>query len=351
MNNEIFWQAVKQNDKRFDGLFWTCVKTTKIFCKPSCSAKTPLRRNVSFVDSTQQAETAGFRACLRCKPKSEFQVDKKVETVLRACEVIETEEEISLERLGEKLEISPFHLQRTFKSIVGVSPKKYAEARRIEKFKSEINDGKDVTDAMYEAGFGSSSRLYENAFSKLGMTPKTYQKKGKGMKIDWTITDCELGRLLVARTEKGVCGVKFGDSDDDLFNDLESEYSEAEMRKDGSNLKSYVDAILEHLKGKSPNLDLPVDVQATAFQMKVWEALRKIPYGETLSYGEVAAKIGNKKAVRAVASACAKNRLALVIPCHRVIGANGKMSGYRWGIERKKQLLDNESGVKKLDLE
>ena len=342
MNNEIFWQAVKENDKRFDGLFWTCVKTTKIFCKPSCTARLPKRQNVYFVDAFEKAETDGFRACLRCRPKIEKVVDSKVNTVLKACKLLESEENVSLKNLSSKLDVSQYHLQRTFKEIIGVSPKKYAESKRIEKFKDEIKDGRDVTDAMYEAGFGSSSRLYENAGKKLGMTPKTYQKKGKGMKINWTITDCDLGRLLVARTEKGICGVKFGDVDSELVEDLTNEYSMAEISEDGKSLKNYVDVILEHLEGKSPNLDLPIDVQATAFQMQVWEALRKIPYGETLSYSEVAEKIGNKKAVRAVASACARNRVALVIPCHRVIGTNGKMSGYRWGIERKKQLLEKE---------
>lgn len=342
MNNEIFWQAVKENDKRFDGLFWTCVKTTKIFCKPSCTARLPKRENIIFVDSVENAETKGFRACLRCKPKLENLVDPQVQTILNACELLENEENLSLENLSNKLDISSYHLQRTFKKIVGVSPKKYAEMKRLEKFKDEIKNGNDVTDALYESGFGSSSRLYENASSKLGMTPKTYQKGGKGMKINWTITDCELGRLLVARTSKGICGVKFGDADSELVDDLKAEYSKAEIHEDNEDLKEYVEAILEHLKGNEPNLDLPLDVQATAFQMQVWETLRKIPYGETMSYSEVAEKIGNKKAVRAVASACAKNRVALVIPCHRVIGTTGKMSGYRWGIERKIALLDKE---------
>lgn len=342
MNNEIFWQAVKENDRRFDGLFWTCVKTTKIFCRPSCTARLPKRKNVYFVESIENAETDGFRACLRCKPKVETVVDSKVQTVLKVCDLLETEENITLENLSHKLNVSQFHLQRTFKEIIGVSPKKYSENRRVEKFKSEIKDGRDVTDAIYEAGFGSSSRLYEKASDKLGMTPKTYQRNGKGMKINWTITDCDLGRLLVARTDKGICGVKFGDGDDALLRDLTDEYSEAEITEDDKKLKGFVKVILLHLEGKSPNLDLPIDVQATAFQMQVWEALRKIPYGETLSYKEVAENIGNTKAVRAVASACAKNRVALVIPCHRVIGSTGKMSGYRWGIERKKQLLEKE---------
>ena len=342
MNEEIFWQAVKENDRRFDGIFFTCVTSTKIFCRPSCTARLPKRQNVYFVNSIEKAEVDGFRACLRCKPKAETKIDPKVRAAMQVCDLLKTEEDISLRSLSKKLEMSPYHLQRTFKKVIGVSPKKYAENMRIEKFKNELKDGRGVTDAMYESGFGSSSRLYEKASKKLGMTPNTYKKGGVGMKINWTIADCELGRLLVARTEKGVCGVKFGDNDSELIEDLRSEYIKAEISENKGNLKGFVRAILDHLAGKKPDLDLPIDIQATAFQMQVWEALRTIPYGETLSYSEVAEKIGNKKAVRAVASACAKNRVALVIPCHRVIGTNGKMSGYRWGIERKKKLLEKE---------
>ena len=346
INNEIFWRAVKENDKRFDGIFFTCVTSTKIFCKPSCPARLPKRDNVFFVSSSERAEDKGFRACLRCKPNAVGLIDEQVEKTLRACELIEVEENISLNKLSGILGVSLSHFQRMFTKIIGVSPKKYAEARRLEKFKSEVRKGSEVTEAMYEAGFSSSSRLYENSSAKLGMTPGTYKKGGEGMKIDFTIVDCTLGLLLVARTKKGICGVKFGDDEEGLFEDLKAEYPKAEISKDEDQLKEFVAAILKHLEGKMPNLDLPIDVQATAFQMQVWEALRKIPYGETLSYSEVAEKIGNKKAVRAVASACAKNRVALVIPCHRVIGTNGKMSGYLWGIERKKQLIEREKNSK-----
>ena len=347
MNNEIFWQAVQQKDLRFEGLFFTCVKTTKIFCKPTCTAKLPKRENVEFVKTWQEAETKGFRACLRCQPKLEITVNPQVETVLQACELLETVENISLESLSEKLSLSPYHLQRTFKEIVGVSPKKYAENLRLEKFKSEIKQGSDVVTAMYESGYGSSSRLYENITDKLGMTPKTYKRGGKGMKIEYTITDCELGKMLVARTEKGVCAVTFGDDENFLFERLSSEYSNAEITKNETNLKEYVDAILQNLAGKNKRIVLPVDVQATAFQMQVWDALRKIPYGETLSYKQVAENLGNPKAVRAVARACATNKVAVVIPCHRVVGSNGSLSGYRWGIERKKKLIETEKKQQK----
>jgi AraC family transcriptional regulator of adaptative response/methylated-DNA-[protein]-cysteine methyltransferase len=271
-------------------------------------------------------------------------IDPRVKKVLKACHLLETEEEMTLETLSRELNMSSSHLQRTFKQIIGVSPKKYLENLRLEKFKGAVQKGREITDAMYEAGYGSSSRLYENASGKLGMTPKTYQRKGKGMIINWTITDCDLGRLLVAKTENGVCGVKFGEEDEELLADLQSEYEQAEMVRDDEDLKDYVEAILAHLEGNRPKLELPIDVQATAFQMRVWETLRKIPYGETLSYSEVAERLGNKKAVRAVAGACAKNRVALIIPCHRVIGRNGEMSGYRWGSERKKKLLEKEGG-------
>lgn len=347
MNNEIFWQAVQRKEAKFEGLFFTCVKTTKIFCKPTCTARLPKRENVEFVRTWEEAETKGFRACLRCQPKLEIVINPQVETVLQACELIETEENISLESLAEELKISPYHLQRTFKEIIGVSPKKYAENLRLAKFKSEIKQGSDVVTAMYESGYGSSSRLYENITDKLGMTPKTYQKGGKGMKIEYTITDCELGKMLVARTEKGVCAVTFGDDETDLIEKLMSEYSNAEISKNETNLKEYVEAILQNLSGNNKRIVLPIDVQATAFQMQVWDALRKIPYGETLSYKQVAESLGNPKAVRAVARACATNKVAVVIPCHRVVGSDGNLSGYRWGIERKQKLIETEKKQQK----
>lgn len=342
MNNEIFWQAMTTNDARFNGIFFVTVKTTKIYCKPTCTARLPKRENIEFVRTWQEAENKGFRACLRCHPKLEKTIDPQIETVLRACEILERAENISLEDLSAELNLSPYHLQRTFKEIIGVSPKKYAENLRLEKFKSEIKQGSDVVTAMYESGYGSSSRLYENISDKLGMTPKTYQKGGKGMKIDYTITNCELGKMLVARTEKGVCAVTFGDDESYLTEKLQEEYKQAEIKKDETNLKEYVEAILQNLSGKNKRIVLPIDVQATAFQMQVWEALRKIPYGKTLSYKQVAESLGNPKAVRAVARACATNRVAVVIPCHRVVGSDGSLSGYRWGIERKKKLIETE---------
>lgn len=341
METEIYWKAVQNNDARFNGAFVYAVNSTKIYCKPSCSSRLPKRENVQFFDDFERAETNGFRACRRCKPKNET-VDQRTKNILKACELLESEENISLEDLGAEVNLSAAHLQKIFKEIIGVSPKKFAEMKRLEKFKSEIKRGADVTSAMYEAGFNSPSRLYENVFEKLGMTPKTYAKKGKNMKINYTITDCSLGKLLIARTEKGVCAVTFGDDENVLKENLLAEYKNAETAENNTNLKEFIEAILANLDGKNKTLNLPLDLQATAFQMRVWEVLRKIPYGETVSYSDVAETLGNKNAVRAVATACASNRVALVIPCHRVVGKNGVLSGYRWGVERKKQILENE---------
>lgn len=341
METEIYWKAVQNNDTKFNGAFVYGVDSTRIYCKPSCSSRLPKRENVKFFDSFQTAEKQGFRACLRCRPQSE-KANPQTEIVLRAAEILEREEQISLEDLGAAVDLSAAHLQKVFKEIIGVSPKKFAEMKRLEKFKSEIKKGNDVTSAMYEVGFGSSSRLYENVSEKLGMTPKVYAKKGKNMTINYTITDCDLGKLLVARTEKGVCAVTFGDDENALTENLFDEYRNAEITENNANLKDFVRAILANLEGKNKTLDLPIDLQATVFQMRVWDALRKIPYGETVSYQEVAEKLGNKNAVRAVATACASNRVALVIPCHRVVRSNGDLSGYRWGIERKKAILESE---------
>lgn len=341
METEIFWKAVQTRDARYNGAFVYGVDSTKIYCKPSCSSKLPKRENARFFASFENAEAKGFRACLRCQPQGE-RVNPQTEIVLRACEILEREEQISLEDLGAAVGLSATHLQKIFKEIVGVSPKKFAEMKRLEKFKSEIKRGNDLTSAIYESGFGSSSRLYENVSEKLGMTPRVYAKGGENMKIRYTIADCDLGKLLVARTAKGVCAVTFGDDEKTLTENLEKEYPKAEIRRDTGDLKEFVEAILANLAGKNKTLDLPLDLQATAFQMRVWDVLRKIPYGETVSYQEIAEKLGNKRAVRAVATACASNRVALVIPCHRVVRSNGDLSGYRWGIERKKKILEKE---------
>jgi AraC family transcriptional regulator of adaptative response/methylated-DNA-[protein]-cysteine methyltransferase len=345
MDTEVYWRAVTTNDERFDGAFYLGVKTTGIYCKPSCRARTPKRENVAFYSTPDAAERSGFRACLRCRPQSAGEVEPRIAAIIRACELLESDTAYSLDDLAAELNISPYHLQRSFKEIIGISPKKYAEAKRMERFKEVLREGGDVTAAMYDAGFGSSSRLYESVGEKMGMTPAAYKKGGKGVTINYTITDSELGRILVARTIKGLCNVAFADGDEALEANLRKEYPNAEIVSDAAVLKDFVDEILKHLAGKKKRLDLPLDIQATAFQMQVWELLRRIPYGETVTYSQIAEMLGDKKKVRAVAQACANNRVAVVIPCHRVVGKDGKLTGYRWGIERKEKLLTKESSV------
>jgi AraC family transcriptional regulator of adaptative response/methylated-DNA-[protein]-cysteine methyltransferase len=343
MTNEIFWQAVVHNDKRFDGVFFTCVRTTKIFCRPSCPARTPKRENVTFVHDVKEAVSDGYRACLRCKPEERFAVDPKIASVTRAFEYIEENEIADLKSLATELNLSPSHVQRLFKALIGVSPRKYLEFIKINKFKRDIQSGKEIIDAMFEAGFESSSRLYEKSNRKIGMTPGVYKKGGKGVTINYSTAECLLGTLLVAATDKGICSVKLGDDSAPLIDELETEFVNANIVADDSILKNFISVITSSLEQKRQIAGLPIDIEATSFQLRVWEELQNIPFGETITYAELARRIGNEKAVRAVAGACAKNSIALVIPCHRVIGSDGAMRGYRWGVERKRILLKSEN--------
>lgn len=334
------WQAVKNKNREFDGVFYFGVQTTGIFCRPSCSSKVAKRQNVSFFVTPDEAENAGFRACLRCKPKNEYFPGAGAALIVRAFELLQTDVS-TIDELSNQLEISPGHLQKTFKAILGLSPKEVLNMMRIENFKQNVKET-DVTTSLYESGFGSSRSLYEKAGETLGMTPAIYKKGGKDMHINYTIVDSRLGKLMVAATEKGICTVSFGDDADQLKNELKKEFFAASVENNDAVLKDSVTAILKSLDGEKTILNLPLDLRASAFQMRVWAELRKIPYGETRSYGEIAEKLGSPKSVRAVARACATNPVALVTPCHRVIAADGKLSGYRWGIERKQQLLQQE---------
>jgi AraC family transcriptional regulator, regulatory protein of adaptative response / methylated-DNA-[protein]-cysteine methyltransferase len=343
---EVYWEAVSARDARFDGLFVYAVRSTGVYCKPSCPSRRPRRGQVAFFDSCGGAEAGGFRACKRCLPREPSASDPSVGMVLRVCGLIEEREgeAVSLEELGGAVGVSPHHLQRTFKKVTGITPRQYAAAQRLRQFKSKIKGGRGVTEALYESGYGSSSRLYESASRRLGMTPASYRRGGKGMNINYTIVGSPLGRLLVAATERGVCSVQFGEREEELEAALADEYPAADLRRGGALLDEFVRALLGHLDGREPSLDLPLDVQATAFQSRVWDELRRIPYGETRSYADVANSLGQPTAVRAVARACATNPVALVTPCHRVVRGDGSLSGYRWGVGRKRALLARERG-------
>jgi len=342
------WTAVMARDNANDGRFVFAVRSTGIYCRPSCPARRPRRAQVQFFRLPEAAERAGFRACRRCRPQTIRVVDPALELVSRVCRAIDSqmEDALTLTALGAQTGVSPHHLQRTFKRVMGISPREYAEAGRLGQFKSRVREGASVTGALYDAGYGSSRGLYEKSSTKMGMTPATYRRGGRGTNISYTVVDSPLGRLLVAATPKGVCSVSLGESDVELESALANEYPAAATERDDSLLKNSVSAILEHLNGQRPHLDLPLDIQATAFQWQVWHALKEIPYGSTSSYSEIASRIGRPRAVRAVARACASNRVALVIPCHRVIGKDSKLGGYRWGTERKSQLLQREQSGK-----
>lgn len=343
------WHAVTTRDPTRDGLFVYAVKTTGIYCRPSCASRKPKRENVTFFKLPESAERAGYRACKRCRPAdaaTDPQLETVLETVRALCRYIEANKErpLTLAELGVQVGLSAAHVQRTFKKVVGVTPQAYLEACRLDAVKVALQRGDDISGATYSAGYGSSSGLYGKADVALGMTPKTYQRKGEQVAIRYAVMDCSLGKLLVAATEKGICAVRLGDEEKGLEAELFKEFAKADVRRDEVGLANWLTAVVEHLDGETPHLDLPLDVQATAFQKRVWQALQQIPYGETRSYGQVAASIGQPSAVRAVAGACAANPVALLVPCHRVVRSDGSLSGYRWGVDRKQQLLQLESG-------
>lgn len=345
---EKMWQAVQAKDASYDGRFWFGVISTGIFCKPSCPARLPLRTNVRFFTSPADAQAAGLRACKRCKPLAASADADETARYQAVCRYIadHAEETLPLEKLAQQLELSPSHFQRRFKALIGVSPKQYQENCRFDALKQNLREGSDVTDASYAAGFGSSSRLYEKLDTRLGMTPGQYRSGGKGLTISYAAADTVAGRLMMGATDRGLCFIQFGASDNELLAQLEQEYPQAALQPMAAPMQAlfagWMQALNRHLAGEQPAEALPLDIQGTAFQFKVWSYLQKIPSGEVRSYSEVAEGIGQPKAARAVASACAANKLALVIPCHRVIRGSGELGGYRWGMELKRTLLDQE---------
>jgi AraC family transcriptional regulator, regulatory protein of adaptative response / methylated-DNA-[protein]-cysteine methyltransferase len=357
------WDAIRSRDRRADGLFVYAVRSTGIYCRPSCPARKPRREQVLFFPLPEAAEQKGFRACQRCRPRATQLRNPRVEAVARVCREIDRRiltdageqapgDRLTLASLGAMAGMSPHQLERAFRGAMGITPRQYADSQRMRRVKSELRKGDSVTTALYEAGYGSSSRLYERAPDHLGMTPAAYGRGGEGMEIHYAIVDSPLGRLLVGATGRGISAVYLGPSDAALRSALTKEYPRATLVADNgrrgktkaTGLGQWVGSILAHLRGHEPDLDLPTDVQATAFERRVWEELRRIPYGTTRTYTQVARAIGRPTAVRAVARACATNPTSVVVPCHRVVRADGNLAGYRWGLDRKRMLLEHEAG-------
>lgn len=343
---ETCWQAVVDSNAQYDGHFVVAVKTTGIFCRPSCPARTPLRKNVDFFQNPTAAKAAGFRACKRCNPIEVAPVDEQAQRVQAICDYIDAhlDDDLSLETLSAVVYWSPFHLQRTFKQVMGITPRQYAQAQRMAHFKARLQDGARVTDAALDAGFNSTSQLYAHTDAHMGMTPSAYQKGGKQLQIFYSVVESEspLGYLLIAMTERGVCRLCMGDDADELTQALRDEFPEADIDRDDDYLGEAMTQVLAYLRSWQPHLELPLDLRVTAFQQRVLDELKRIPYGETRTYGEIAAAIGKPKAARAVGRACATNPVPLILPCHRVLGSDGKLTGYAFGTERKKFLLDLE---------
>lgn len=344
--DEARWAAVVARDREADGTFFFSVRTTGIYCRPSCGSRLPNRRNVAFHPTAAEAEAAGFRPCLRCKPTEASLAERYAEAVAAACRAIEVAETPpSLAELARIAELSPHHFHRIFKAVAGVTPKAYADAHRAAKVREELGRSGTVTEAIYDAGFNSGGRFYEQSGRVLGMTPTRFRKGGERTTIRFAIGQCSLGAILVAATDKGVCAILLGDDPEALVRDLQDRFDRAELVGGEAAFEALVARAVGLVEDPRQGADLPLDVRGTAFQQKVWQALRDLKPGETASYSDIAGRIGAPKAVRAVAQACAANNLAVAIPCHRVVRNDGALSGYAWGVERKRALLDREAAA------
>jgi AraC family transcriptional regulator of adaptative response/methylated-DNA-[protein]-cysteine methyltransferase len=337
------WRAVLGRAADSDGRFFYAVRTTGVYCRPTCPSRRPRRENVEFFGTTAQAESAGYRACRRCTPSNGHGPVSAPERVRRACQLIDAaEDKPDLRAIAEAAGLSPFHFHRLFKRLVGVTPREYVAARHTGRLRESLQRGASVTEAIYDAGFSSSSRVYEIADETLGMTPGAYRAGAPGLTITYAVTRCSLGTLLVAATPRGVCTIELGDSAEGLRRRLAQRFKKAAVVQDDRAVKHCVEAVTRFLDAPDQNIDLPLDVRGTAFQRRVWTALRRLRAGTTTTYSDLARRIGQPRAVRAVARACASNTIALAIPCHRVIRTDGSLSGYRWGLQRKRTLLDRE---------
>ncbi len=341
------WQAVVARDSAADGAFWLGVITTGIYCRPGCPARTPKRENVKFYRSRATARQDGLRPCKRCHPDEPPLAERQAKAVQAAVDIIKAAEvPPKLADLASAVGLSQHHFHRLFKAQLGVTPKQYADALKADRLKTSLVSGNRVTDAVYDAGYSAPSRMYEQATARLGMSPQQVKGKASGQELRYVITTCWLGRVIVAATEKGICAIQFGETDERLIEGVREVYPNAELTvaEAGSDYEAWVEDTLRFIEAPLTAPTMPLDVRGTAFQEQVWRALMTIPPGEKLSYSEVAEKIGKPKSIRAVANACGANRLAIVIPCHRVIGKSGS-GGYRWGVERKEKILEREEGV------
>jgi AraC family transcriptional regulator of adaptative response/methylated-DNA-[protein]-cysteine methyltransferase len=336
------WAAITRREPQADGAFFYAVRTTGVFCRPSCASRQPRRENVAFFTDAAAARAAGFRDCKRCQPGG---LPRELEIVKRACAAMDAaaQQRLTLAQLSDAVHVSPFHLQRLFKRVVGVSPRQYQAAQRGAALRDALRSGADITRATHDAGFGSPSRMYDSAPTELGMAPSAYRRKGAGLTVRYASASTSLGFVLVAATGKGICKIGFGDDEASLVDELHGEFGNAELLEDAQQLAPFIAQIDAYLRGTRQDFDLPLDIAATSFRQRVWDALRRIPYGQTRSYSEIAETIGLPRAVRAVATACATNPVALAIPCHRVVQKGGALAGYRWGLPRKAALLDNEA--------
>ncbi|HZZ10953.1 MAG TPA: bifunctional DNA-binding transcriptional regulator/O6-methylguanine-DNA methyltransferase Ada [Paraburkholderia sp.] len=336
------WQAVTERNAHADGAFFYAVKTTGVFCRPSCASRLPRRENVDFFPDPDAARAAGYRDCKRCQPGG---LPRELEIVRRARLALDADPQrrLTLAQLSDAVHVSPFHLQRLFKRVVGVSPRQYQAAQRGAALRDALQSGADVTRATMDAGFGSPSRMYDSASAELGMAPSVFRRKGAGLTVRYTSAPTSLGHVLVAATDKGICKIGFNDDATQLVDELRDEFAHADLVEDAPRLAPFVAQIEAYLSGTRQEFELPLDIAATAFRQRVWDALRRIPYGETRSYAEIAEAVGAPRAVRAVATACATNPVALAIPCHRVVQKSGALAGYRWGLPRKAALLGNEA--------
>lgn len=342
--NDPRWAAVVARDPKADGKFFYSVKTTGVYCRPSCAARTPRPENVAFHRTTSDADCAGFRPCKRCKPNQVSLAEQYAAKVAGLCRFIESAEQLpTLDELAQRAGLSAYHLHRVFKKVTGLTPKTYASAHRARKVRQQLARSGTVTDAIYRAGYNSNGRFYEESNQVLGMTPTNYRAGGANTQIRFAVGDCSLGAILVAQSDRGVCAILMGDDPGELTRDLQDRFTHAELIGGDAEFEQLVAKVVGLVEAPGVGLDLPLDVRGTAFQQRVWRALRNIPAGETVSYLELAKRIGSPKSVRAVAQACGANALAVAIPCHRVVRNDGGLSGYRWGVERKRALLKREA--------